>query len=68
MDQEWDKKAVEAKERYLKLVKEFEANGGDRNATVAKKRGGKGASKKAPAKKGKKRADSEDEDEDEDSD
>jgi len=64
---EWEKKAVEAKERYTKLVKEFEANGGDRNAGAGKKRS-KAPAKKAPAKKGKKRADSEDDDEEDESD
>lgn len=65
-EQEWEKKAVEAKERYTKLVKEFEANGGDRNAGVGKKRSKGG--KKTPAKKGKKQVDSDDDEEEEDSD
>lgn len=57
--QEWDQKAVEAKERYTKLIKEFEANGGSKDAGSAKKRGK--TVKKAPAKKSKKKAESEDE-------
>lgn len=49
---EWEQKAVDAKERYGKLIKEFEANGGSRDAPVNKKRGK--VTKKAPAKKSKK--------------
>lgn len=64
--QEWEKKAVEAKERYTKLIKEFEANGGDRNAGAGKKRSK--PVKKVAAKKGKKRADSDDDDEEDESD
>lgn len=60
---EWDKKAVEAKERYTKLVKEYEANGG-KDTGAGKKRSK--AVKKGVAKKGKKKADSEDDDDDED--
>lgn len=60
VEQEWDQKAVEAKERYTKLIKEFEANGGSKDSGAGKKRGK--VVKKAPAKKSKKKADSEDED------
>lgn len=66
--QEWDKKAVEAKDRYVKALREYEANGGDRNAgTGGGKKRGK-TSKSKPAKKGKKRADSDDDDEEDESD
>lgn len=63
--QEWEQKAVEAKERYTELIKEFEANGGDKNAKVGKKRK---AVKKAPAKKKKNDSDDDDDDDDGDSD
>lgn len=66
IEQEWEKKAVEAKERYTRAVKEFEANGGDRNATPVAKKRSKGG-KKTPAKKGKKQVDSDEDEEDEDS-
>jgi len=58
----WEQKAVEAKDKYTKLVKEYEANGGGKES--GKKRGSK-QTRKAPSKKTKKQADSED-DEDED--
>lgn len=61
--QKWEQKAVEAKERYVKQMKEFEANGGGKE--VSKKRGSK-TTRKAPAKKGKKKNDSEDDDDEED--
>jgi len=61
---EWEKKAVEAKERYTILVKEYEANGGGKDSGAGKKRG-KG-SKKQVAKKSKKKADSDDDEEEED--
>lgn len=65
---EWDQKAVEAKERYVKLVKEFEANGGNtKDAAPAPKKRGKVTKKPAP-KKSKKKADSEDEESGEESD
>lgn len=65
--QEWDRKAVEAKEKYTKLLKDFEANGGDKNASPAGKK--RKAVKKVPAqKKSKKRADSEDDEDEEESD
>lgn len=57
---EWDQKAIEAKERYVKLVKEFEANGGSNASAPAPKKRGKVTKKPAP-KKSKKKADSEDE-------
>jgi len=60
----WEQKAVEAKDKYTKQMKEFEANGGGKE--VGKKRGGAKATRKAPAKKGKKKADSEDDDDEED--
>lgn len=57
----WDQKAVEAKERYVKLVKEFEANGGSKDAAPAAKKRGKAAAAKKPApKKSKKKAESDD--------
>lgn len=61
--QEWEQKAVEAKERYTQKIREFEANGGDKNskAPVGKKRK---AVKKTVAKK--KKADSDDDDDDDD--
>lgn len=62
--QKWEQKAVEAKDKYTKQMKEFEANGGGKE--VGKKRGGAKATRKAPAKKGKKKADSDDDDEEED--
>lgn len=49
---EWEQKAVEAKERYGKLIKEFEANGGSKDAPQGKKRGK--VAKKTPVKKSKK--------------
>lgn len=58
--QEWEQKAVEAKEAYTKLVQAYEANGGDKNVKVGKKRK---SAKKTPAKK--KKADSDDDDDDE---
>jgi len=60
----WEQKAVEAKDKYTKQMKEFEANGGNKSAG-AKKRGSK-QTRKAPVKKSKKKADSEDDDEEED--
>jgi len=60
----WEQKAVEAKDKYTKLVKEYEANGGGKEA--GKKRGKQGRNK--PAKKSKKQADSEEDDEEEESD
>lgn len=55
----WDQKAVEAKERYGKLLREFEANGGSKDAAPAAKKRGKVTKKPAP-KKSKKKADSDD--------
>lgn len=63
--QEWDQKAVEAKERYTKLIKEFEANGGSKDAPPAGRKRTKGA-KKPAVKKSKKKAESEDEEASED--
>jgi len=60
----WEQKAVEAKDKYTKQMKEFEANGGNKGSSGAKKRGSK-QTRKAPVKKSKKRADSEDDDEEE---
>lgn len=62
--QEWDQKAAEAKDRYTKLIKEFEANGGSKEAPAGRKRT-KGA-KKPAVKKSKKKAESEDEEASED--
>lgn len=65
--QEWDRKAIEAKEKYTILLKEFEANGGDKNASPAGKK--RKAVKKAAPKKIKKRGgDSDDDEEEEESD
>lgn len=64
--QEWDRKAIEAKERYTELITEFEANGGDKNAGGAGKK--RKAVKKAPARKSKKKADSDDDEDEEESD
>lgn len=61
MIQKWEKAAVDAKERYVKTLKEYEANGGGKE--VGKKRGSK-QTRKAP-KKSKKQADSEEDDEEE---
>jgi len=61
---EWDQKAAEAKDRYTKLIKEFEANGGSKEAAGGRKRT-KGA-KKPAVKKSKKKAESEDEEASED--
>lgn len=61
--QEWEQKAVEAKEKYGKLLKDFEANGGNKDTAVGKKR--KGVKKAAPIKKNKKKNDSEDDDDEE---
>lgn len=60
---EWERKAVEAKDRYTKELREFEQNGGSADAG-GKKRGGKAPAKKAPVKKSKKKAESEDDDDD----
>lgn len=49
---EWEQKAAEAKERYGKQIKEFEANGGSKDAPSGKKRGK--TPKKPAAKKSKK--------------
>jgi len=62
---EWDAKAVEAKDRYTKLIKEFEANGGSKDAAPAGRKRTKGA-KKPVVKKSKKKAESEDEEASED--
>lgn len=64
--QKWEQKAVEAKDKYTKLVKEYEANGGG-GKDSGKKRGSK-QTRKAPTKKSKKQADSEDDDEEDESD
>lgn len=61
--QEWEQKAVDAKERYTRSIKEFEANGGSKDSGASTKKrgsGGRGA-KKAPIKKTKTKAESEDE-------
>lgn len=47
--QEWDRKAVEAKERYTKQLATFEANGGSTDSPAGKKRG-KAGKKTAPKK------------------
>lgn len=60
---EWDQKAAEAKDRYTKLIKEFEANGGSKEPAGRKRT--KGA-KKPAVKKSKKKAESEDEEASED--
>lgn len=65
LQQKWEAKAVEAKDKYTKLVKEYEANGGGKDS--GKKRGSK-QTRKAPSKKTKKQADSEDDDEEDESD
>lgn len=54
-NQIWEQKAIEAKKRYDKQMKEFEANGGSKDAGQAKKRGK--VVKKSPAKKSKKAED-----------
>jgi len=59
----WEQKAVEVKEEYQRKLKTFEANGGGKEVSTAKKRSKGGRAK--PAKKGKKKADSDDDDEDE---
>jgi len=64
---EWEAKAAAVKKQYEVDMKDFERNGGDKNAVTSKKRG-KAPAKKAPAKKGKKAADSEDGSEEEESD
>lgn len=60
--QEWEAKAVKAKEEYEVAMREFEANGGSTAANGAGKKRGKAS--KAPAKRSKK-AESEEEDESE---
>lgn len=62
--QEWEQKAVEAKEKYSKLIKDFEANGGGKDSGVGKKRV-KNAKKAPASKKNKKKNDSEDDDDEE---
>lgn len=61
---EWEAKAVKMKELYEQQMKEFERNGGDKNAASAGKKRGKAPVKK-PVKKSKKK-DSEDDDDEED--
>ncbi len=60
---EWEIKAADAKEKYIKALQEFEKNGGDSGAGKGGKKRGK--ADKKPAKKAKK-PDSEEDEEDED--
>lgn len=61
LKQKWEQKAVEAKDKYTRQMKEFEANGGGKE--VGKKRSKQARNK--GAKKGKKKQDSDDDEEDE---
>lgn len=62
----WEQKAIEAKERYGRQLREFEASGGSMKDNGGGKKRGK-ATKKTPVKKSKK-ADSEEDDDEEESD
>lgn len=61
---EWEGKAAEAKERYIKALQEFEKNGGGDTGSGGKKRGKKDSKK--PVKKSKKKDSEEDDDDEED--
>lgn len=63
ISQEWERKATEAKERYVKQVAAFEANGGSSDAPSSGKKRGKAPKKAAPKKS--KKAGSDDESADE---